>query len=115
MSGNAIDRATFAALQDTAGGDFVRELVDTFLHEAPRMLDELRSALAADDAARFRRVAHSLKSNGNTFGALTFAALARDLELGGIARAREGDGEAMIRLDEAYARVAAALRELRGA
>ena len=31
----------------TAGADFVRELVDTFLQEAPAMLAELRRALAA--------------------------------------------------------------------
>ena len=30
-----IDAATFDALRTTAGADFVRELVDTFLDEAP--------------------------------------------------------------------------------
>jgi HPt (histidine-containing phosphotransfer) domain-containing protein len=110
-----IDRATFDALKATAGADFVRDLVDTFLHEAPKMLDDLRSALAAGDATRFRRAAHSLKSNGNTFGALAFGALARELELGGIARADEHGGEAMARLADEYTRVADALRELRGA
>ena len=37
-----------------------------------------------DDADRFRRAAHSLKSNSNTFGALRLAALARELELNGL-------------------------------
>jgi HPt (histidine-containing phosphotransfer) domain-containing protein len=110
-----IDRPTFEALKATAGADFVRELVDTFLSEAPKMLDELRTALGASDATRFRRAAHSLKSNGNTFGALPFGALARDLELGGIARAKEHGGEAMTRLADEYARVADALRELKSA
>jgi HPt (histidine-containing phosphotransfer) domain-containing protein len=107
-----IDRDTFEALKANAGADFVRELVDTFLNEAPKMLDELRGALDASDATRFRRAAHSLKSNGNTFGALSFGALAKDLELGGIARAKERGGEAMTRLADEYARVADALREL---
>ncbi|HEY1328371.1 MAG TPA: Hpt domain-containing protein [Casimicrobiaceae bacterium] len=110
-----IDHATFEALQTSAGADFVRDLIDTFLHEAPKMLDDLRSALAAGDATRFRRAAHSLKSNGNTFGALEFGALAKELELGGIARASEHGGEAMTGLAEEYTRVAAALRELQGA
>ena len=48
------------------------------------MLDDLRDALAARDADRFRRAAHSLKSNSNTFGARTLGAMARDLELGGL-------------------------------
>ena len=34
----AIDRSTFSELQETAGADFVAELVGTFLDEAPRML-----------------------------------------------------------------------------
>ena len=48
------------------------------------MLAELRSARAAGDAERFRRAAHSLKSNSNTFGALALGALARELELNGL-------------------------------
>ncbi len=68
----------------TAGADFVPELVDTFLADAPGMLGALRRALADDDAALFRRTAHSLKSNGNTFGAMRLGSLARELELGGL-------------------------------
>ena len=65
-----IDRAIFAELQDSAGAEFVTELVGTFLEDAPALIVELRSARAAADADRFRRAAHSLKSNGNTFGAM---------------------------------------------
>ena len=83
-----IDRPVFEELKTTAGADFVHELVDTFLTEAPRMLAELRRALDANEADRFRRVAHSLKSNSNTFGASALAAMAKNLELGGFAAAR---------------------------
>ena len=100
MDEPVIDRAVYAELQDTAGAEFVAELVDTFLEEAPGMLAELRSARADGHAERFRRAAHSLKSNGNTFGALRLAALARELELKG--------------LDADPARDAAALAALRG-
>ena len=84
MTGVTIDSTTFAELQATAGSDFVAELVDTFAEEAPQMLSELRSAHAAASAERFRRAAHSLKSNGNTFGAMRLAEMARALELGGL-------------------------------
>ena len=107
MDDTAIDRATFNDLQETAGADFVVELVDTFLEEAPQMLAELRTALSAQDAEAFRRAAHSLKSNSLTFGALSLAAMARELELGGLA-----DGPRLDALDEGYARVATALKEL---
>ena len=48
------------------------------------MLGELRAARAEGAAERFRRAAHSLKSNANTFGATELARLARELELGGL-------------------------------
>jgi histidine phosphotransfer protein HptB len=84
MSPAEIDPHTFDELQANAGADFVLELVDTFAEEAPRLLAELRSALAAGAAERFRRAAHSLKSNSSTFGATRLATLARALELGGL-------------------------------
>jgi HPt (histidine-containing phosphotransfer) domain-containing protein len=114
MTDAAIDRATFENLKATAGADFVHELVDTFLTEAPTMLEDLRSALAANDAARFKRAAHSLKSNSNTFGAMTLGAMAKNLELGGLASARE-PGEPLDALASEYSRVAQALKELQRA
>ena len=110
-----IDRATFDELKETAGPDFVVELVDTLLAEAPLMLEDLRSALAMGDADRFRRAAHSLKSNSQTFGALTLGAMARELELGGLEPMRAAGAAPLDDLDGEYARVAAALAELRDA
>jgi histidine phosphotransfer protein HptB len=114
MTDAAIDRATFENLKATAGADFVHELIDTFLAEAPAMFEDLRSALAANDAARFKRAAHSLKSNSNTFGALTLGVMAKNLELGGLASARE-PGDPLDALAREYARVEAAMKELRRA
>ena len=108
-----IDLATFRALEETAGADFVAELVGTFLEEAPAMLAELRTAAEARDAVQFRRTAHSLKSNGNTFGALALGAMARDLELNGLAPDPTQDVRALEALEAAYARAAHALEELR--
>jgi HPt (histidine-containing phosphotransfer) domain-containing protein len=113
MSAPAIDRATFEALKETTGAQFALELVDTFLQEAPTMLDELRRALAANDADKFRRAAHSLKSNSNTFGALTLGAMARELELGGVSKVIEG--RPLDALAQEYSRVCTALTELRHA
>ena len=115
MNEPTIDRATYDDLKDTAGADFVVELVDTFLVEAPLIIDELRRAYEKRDADVFRRSAHSLKSNSNTFGARTLGALAKDLELGGFAPVVEANGEPLEALAQEYARVAAALAELRNA
>jgi HPt (histidine-containing phosphotransfer) domain-containing protein len=107
-----IDRAVFAELEATAGAEFARELIDTFLEEAPPMLAELRNALAAGRVDAFRRAAHSLKSNASTFGALTLAAMARQLELDGIDAQAPA---AVAALAQHYDEVAAALKALRHA
>jgi len=114
MAEPTIDPATFAALQDAAGADFVAELAATFLEEAPGMLEDLRRGLADGDADRFRRAAHSLKSNSETFGALMLGRLARELELAGLERAR-GMPAPLASLEGEYQRVAAALAGLRHA
>lgn len=87
-----IDPHTFDELQANAGADFVAELVDTFGVEAPPLIAEMRSALAAGAVERFRRAAHSLKSNSSTFGAIRLAEMARRLEMNGLAAA---NGEAV--------------------
>ena len=74
MTDGPIDGATLEGLASSFGGGaegwaFVRELIDTFLEEAPAQLATLRNAVARGDAEEARRVAHTLKSNGATFGA----------------------------------------------
>jgi histidine phosphotransfer protein HptB len=115
MGAPTIDLATFEALKETTGPEFALELVDTFLQEAPVMLEDLRRALAAKDADKFRRTAHSLKSNSNTFGALTLGAMARELELTSVSKVSDGGAEPVDALADEYARVAAALTALRHA
>jgi len=109
----SIDIAIFSELRDTTGSDFVRELVDTFLEEAPAMLADLRDALARGDADRFRRAAHSLKSNSHTFGAIALGNLAKDLELAGLAATLSRGEEPLAPLAAEYARAAAELATLR--
>jgi histidine phosphotransfer protein HptB len=115
MTDSTIDLATFKALQETAGADFVGDLVGTFLEEAPGMLRELRASLDSGEAERFRRVAHSLKSNGLTFGAMGLAAQAKDLELAGLAAVKARGGDPLEGVVAEYARAAAALSGMRHA
>ena len=108
MSTPTLDLNVFNELQETAGEDFVTDLVGTFLEEAPAMLAELRTALAARKADSFRRAAHSLKSNSHTFGAMHLGEMARALELGDLSTGTEASLDA---LDAEFAQVTAALRE----
>jgi histidine phosphotransfer protein HptB len=112
MSESPIDLATFRSLEETAGAEFVAELVDTFVSEVPLMLSELRSARSAGDAERFRRAAHSLKSNCNTFGALALGAEARSLELKGLDADPALDAAAIDAIEAGCGQVAVALKGL---
>ena len=112
MDESVIDKAVYAELQETAGAEFVADLMETFLEEATGMLAELRSARADHHADRFRRAAHSLKTNSNTFGAMRLGSLARDLELKGLDADPARDTAAIAALEAEYTRAAGALKDL---
>jgi histidine phosphotransfer protein HptB len=80
---SVIDKATFEELKQISGADFINELIDAFLDDAPNMISQMETAVANQDSVSFRRNAHSLKSNANTFGATDLGALARELEMMG--------------------------------
>ena len=107
-----IDQATFEELKQMSGEDFITELIDAFLDDAPNMLSNMESALEAKDVESFRRNAHSLKSNANTFGASELGELAKELEQMG----KDNDLEIGNRLEvikEAYDEVAKELKGMR--
>ncbi|MBI5842022.1 MAG: Hpt domain-containing protein [Chloroflexi bacterium] len=113
MSESVIDRAVFDGLKESVGTDYIAELVDAFLEEAPTLIAQLRPALTAGDMETFRRAAHSVKSNAATFGATRLFELAKELEF--MAREnRLGEiGGRLEVLEEAFGRVAGALKKLR--
>ncbi len=109
---DTIDRGVFRELQDSAGPEFVTELAGTFLEDAPALLAELQRALASGDAAAFKRAAHTLKSNSNTFGAAPLSVLARELELADLAALGPQAAPKLQALAAQYEATATALREL---
>jgi HPt (histidine-containing phosphotransfer) domain-containing protein len=92
---SVIDLPTFEALKEAMGADYLPELAQAYFDEIPQLLSKLQQALASQDCDAFRQAAHSIKSTSNSFGALQFGALARELEMMG----REG------KLDEAPGKV----------
>jgi histidine phosphotransfer protein HptB len=108
-----IDQTIFEELKQMSGGDFINELIDTFLDDAPKMIAEIRSALQAKDADTFRRAAHSMKSNANTFGAIQLAAIAKELEMIGKENRLADSGDKLRALEEAYASVREELKGLK--
>jgi HPt (histidine-containing phosphotransfer) domain-containing protein len=80
-----LDDSTLAELLASVDGDaeFVVELIETYLADAPEQLSAIEAAGAADDAASLVRPAHTLKSSSATVGALRLTALSRRLEMAG--------------------------------
>ena len=113
MAQQYIDRATFDELKKVSGEEFIGELVDTFLEDAPKIMSELKSALKKGEADAFRRAAHSLKSNGATFGAGHFAELARELEMIGKEGRLADTGDKIQTLEANFKLVAEELKGLR--
>ena len=113
MPNREIDISTFEELKQMSGADFINELVDTFLDEAPKLIDELKSALLSNDTDTFRRAAHSLKSNGATFGAQQLSELAKQLEMLAKENKLGATGDRLEALRQAYEAAAAELKGLR--
>jgi HPt (histidine-containing phosphotransfer) domain-containing protein len=109
---HAVDKSTFEELKQMSGADFINELIDAFLEDAPQMIQRMKSALDTRDIDSFRRNAHSLKSNAYTFGATELGTLARELEY----MAKENNLEVGNRLEilnEAFEKAADELKGLR--
>jgi HPt (histidine-containing phosphotransfer) domain-containing protein len=106
-----LDVGTLADLRDSVGGDseFLAELIDELLADAPGQLATLRDAATSGDAEAARRAAHTLKGNGRTFGATALASLCQEAE----AAATNGDIDAVLaRVDEIAAEWERARAEL---
>lgn len=105
MTNELIAPSVFQDLQDAMGEDFAAELLETFLSDADNMFSDLDTAVAAGDMDAYRRASHSLKSNADTFGALTMADQARTMELSGTI-----DGAAATALKTTFDATAQALK-----
>jgi PAS domain S-box-containing protein len=76
----SLEAAALQNLRDIGGDEFLTEVVDVFLADAPGLLTSLRSSLERQDTEELRRAAHTLKSNGSTLGAMAFAERCRTVE-----------------------------------
>ena len=65
----SLDDAALGNLRDLGGDEFLGEVIDAFLADAPGLIATLRSSLDEQNTEELRRAAHTLKSNGATLGA----------------------------------------------
>ncbi|HET6755562.1 MAG TPA: PAS domain S-box protein, partial [Jiangellaceae bacterium] len=102
-------------LMETIGDDrsLLTALIDTFLSDAPRLVEAARRGLEHGQTDEVRRAAHTLKSNGATFGATSLSELSRQLEALARSGILEGADELIARIDAEHKRVRIALETVR--
>lgn len=105
-----------AALLERVEGDaeLLREVVELFRADSPRLMEEVRAAVVAGDAAALKRAAHTLKGAAGNFGAAAVVAAALELEAMGRAGDLGGAAPARDRLEAALGSLNAALGVLAG-
>jgi HPt (histidine-containing phosphotransfer) domain-containing protein len=97
-----LDDSALRNLRDLGGDDFLGEVIDAFLADAPELLATLRRTLDESRAEELRRAAHTLKSNGATLGAEEFAELCRALEQRAKTGELDGAAELVDRIEQEY-------------
>ena len=111
MSDSPINQATLNELIQSTDADFVKDIIDTFLDDTPKMLGEMRQALTTNDAEAFRRAAHSLKSNSASFGAMRLSGQAKEMEMLGKVGNLAGVSDRLTEMAAEFDRVQVVLRE----
>ena len=78
-----VDWSVLDAYYQVMGDDtdaFLVELVQTFLPNAQKLVDDLKASLDKKDLASFHRGAHTLKSSSASLGAMVLSDMAKKLE-----------------------------------
>jgi HPt (histidine-containing phosphotransfer) domain-containing protein len=95
------------------GVEFISELIDTYILETYALIEQLRQALAANDAVSFARLVHAIKSSSASLGAIEYSQKARELERLGRANDISGAGPMLDKLAVGFLQVKRCLEEMK--
>lgn len=101
----AFDAAIIASLREQNepdGPDFLRELLDLFLEDAPLKLDDFDAAIRCGNADWLMRSAHDLGGSAGNVGAARLSALCRQVELQARTGRLEGVEAGVMRIRDEY-------------
>jgi signal transduction histidine kinase/ligand-binding sensor domain-containing protein/CheY-like chemotaxis protein len=97
-------------LEQLAGREIVRGVVESFVAEGPGRLARMQQAIRDGDSEALTFAAHVLKGSAAQLGAARLAESCRELEERGRIGDLDGTGELIARLEEELARATAALQ-----
>jgi HPt (histidine-containing phosphotransfer) domain-containing protein len=78
-----VDPAALESYREVMGEEadvFIADIINTFIVNAPKLIEQMEQNLIINDNNTFMRNAHTLKSNSGTVGATALAKLASILE-----------------------------------
>ena len=112
----ALDLQHLAEIRDMPGmkgGSLLTEFVALFLREEPARFAELTRLAAARDYGELQRLAHASAGSCAMLGALAMQHAALTVQGAAQANAADAVAAALVKLDQEWARLQAALREQR--
>ena len=81
------------SLDSDGSNGFLKEMINIYLEESPRLISEMKAALKENQVENFTRAAHTLKSSSANLGAMALSEMCKELEMmgksGNMSRASE--------------------------
>ncbi|NET25019.1 response regulator [Okeania sp. SIO1I7] len=107
-----VDLAVLQELKKMAGGEseLLVEVIDCYLEDSPKLLDEMSQAIKQQQAKLLQRSAHSMKSSSASVGASNLSELCKELEYIGREGTTEGADKILSQAQAEYRLVETALR-----
>ncbi|GFZ98793.1 response regulator [Okeania sp. KiyG1] len=107
-----IDLAVLQELKKIAGGEseLLVEVIDCYLEDSPKLLDEMSQAIKQQQAKLLQRSAHSMKSSSASVGASNLSELCKKLEYIAREGTTEGADKILSQAQAEYRLVETALR-----
>lgn len=104
MQQEPVDTKALQALQDIMGDDFT-QLIRLFISDSVKRLSDLHTAIADNNAAQVRAVAHSFKGSALNLSASGLTQLCGRLEVMGREAQLAGAAQVLAEIEAEFARV----------
>ncbi|MDA3963744.1 MAG: Hpt domain-containing protein [Planctomycetota bacterium] len=110
-----LDRSMLAEIRDmsTPDDDLFGEIIDTYLDDVPKRIAGLHEAIAAGDADKIHRAAHTMKGSSSNLGLLGMVAACQAVVNAGRSGQLDGVEAKAAALDQAFARAREILNQER--
>jgi HPt (histidine-containing phosphotransfer) domain-containing protein len=113
MIGNLIDPEAWEMFKAMAEPAMLVELLDSYLDDAPQLIQQMKTGIAAGQIEEVRRAAHSLKSNSASFGARALTDVSRQLEMIAKGGTLDGAESKLAEIDAQYSLLLPVLMEMK--